>query len=281
MARCRSQPVTGHPRGHERLVSRTHRCRAPQAGHCPAVAARRHRGLEPISRRDPRRRRAPRRIQPRRSGNRAHLAAGLILPAGCRSQRRPRMGARPPGTARFVRTWDSAPWTARARCAGTGSWISLELGGATRDPFAPIGFPVAIAAIDSSGPLRLSPTQRTRYFTAHGAAAGAARPPALRLVPQSVRARGNDFEPPYHGRVSAPPPGGCRSAPAVQARRPAAPRGARDSAWSGGGRLRHPPSGRRHAPVVRRLEVVSPAHERIEVPAESWRRAAPAARRAR
>src|SRR5207249_1860872 len=73
-------------------------------------------------------------------------------------------------------------------------WISLEVGGATRDPFAPIGFPVAITAIDSSGPLHLSPTQRTRYFTAHG---------GLRLLPglqlsgwyfDPLVRSGNDFE---------------------------------------------------------------------------------------
>ena len=136
-----------------------------------------------------------------RSGNRAHLAAGLILPAGlslhgdlawAHDLQAPLdssdLGQRTVDGSGAVR-WDR-------------SWISLELGGATRDPFAPIGFPVAIAAIDSSGPLRLSPTQRTRYFTAHG---------ALRLLPglqlsgwyldPFVRG-GNDFEPPYHGRVS-------------------------------------------------------------------------------
>ncbi len=81
-------------------------------------------------------------------------------------------------------------------------WINLEVGGATRDPFAPIGFPAAITTIDSSGPLRLSPTQRTRYFTAHG---------GLRLLPglqlsgwyfDPLVRSGNDFEPPYHTRVS-------------------------------------------------------------------------------
>jgi len=136
-----------------------------------------------------------------RSGKRAHLAAGLILPAGlslhgdlawARDLQAPLdtsdTGQRTVDVSGAVR-WDR-------------EWISLELGGATRDPFTPTGFPEAILAIDSSGPLRLSPTRRTRYFTAHG---------AVRLLPglqlsgwyfdPQVRG-GNDFEPPYHGRVS-------------------------------------------------------------------------------
>ena len=136
-----------------------------------------------------------------RSGNRAHLAAGLILPAGlslrgdlawAHDLQAPLdssdLGQRTVDGAGAVR-WDR-------------SWISLEVGGATRDPFAPIGFPVAITAIDSSGPVRLSPTQRTRYFTAHG---------ALRLLPgfqlsgwyfDPLVRSGNDFEPPSHARLS-------------------------------------------------------------------------------
>ena len=136
-----------------------------------------------------------------RSGNRAHLAAGLILPAGlslhgdlawAHDLQAPLdssdLGQRTVDASGAVR-WDR-------------SWISLDVGGATLDPFAPIGFPVAITAIDSSGPVRLSPTQRTRYFTAHG---------ALRLLPglqlsgwyfDPLVRTGNDFEPPYHARLS-------------------------------------------------------------------------------
>ena len=136
-----------------------------------------------------------------RSGNRAHLAAGLILPAGLS------LHGDVAWTHDLQAPLDSSDVGQRTM-DGSGavrwdrSWISLELGGATRDPFAPIGFPVAISAIDSSGPLRLSPTQRTRYFTAHG---------ALRLLPglqlsgwyfDPYVAGGNDFEPPYHGRLS-------------------------------------------------------------------------------
>ena len=136
-----------------------------------------------------------------RSGNRAHLAAGLILPAGlslhgdlawAHDLQAPLdssdLGQRTVDVSGAAR-WDH-------------SWISLELGGASRDPFTPIGFPVAITAIDSSGPVSLSPTQRTRYFTAYG---------ALRLLPgfqvsgwyfDPLVRSGNDFEPPYHARLS-------------------------------------------------------------------------------
>ncbi len=99
-----------------------------------------------------------------------------------------------------LRRLDTArPW----QLEGTGAWSpfpGLTLAGDARH--AEYGFPVAIAAIDSSGPLRLSPTQRTRYFTAHG---------ALRLLPgftlsgwyfDPLVRGGNDFEPPYHGRLS-------------------------------------------------------------------------------
>ncbi len=136
-----------------------------------------------------------------RSGNRAHLAAGLILPAGlslhtdlawAHDLQAP-LDSSDTGQ-RTVDVSGAARWDR--------SWISLELGGASRDPFTPIGFPVAITAIDSSGPVRLSPTQRTRYFTAHG---------ALRLLPglqvsgwyfDPLVRSGNDFEPPYHARLS-------------------------------------------------------------------------------
>jgi hypothetical protein len=80
------------------------------------------------------------------------------------------------------------------------SWVTLEVGEASRDPFAPIGFPVGITV--AGGPVRLSPTQRTRYFTTHG---------AVRLLPglqfggwffNPLVRGGNDFEPPYHARFS-------------------------------------------------------------------------------
>lgn len=136
-----------------------------------------------------------------RSGNRAHLAAGLILPAGL--------------SLRGELAWahdlqaplDSFDAGQRTVDASGGvrwdrSWVSLDLGAGTRDPFVPIGFPVAITAIDRSGPVGLSPTQRTRYFTAHG---------ALRILPglqlsgwyfNPLVRTGNDFEPPYHARFS-------------------------------------------------------------------------------
>jgi len=136
-----------------------------------------------------------------RSGNRAHLSAGLILPAGLSLH----------GDLAWAHdlqapldSFDTGQRTVDASGAvrWDRSWVSVDLGGATRDPFTPIGFPVAITAIDSSGPVRLSPTQRTRYFTAHG---------TLRLLPglqvsgwyfDPLVGSGNDFEPPYHARLS-------------------------------------------------------------------------------
>ena len=136
-----------------------------------------------------------------RSGNRAHLAAGLILPAGLSLHGdlawAHDLQAPVDSTDGGQRTVDASGAVRWDR-----DWLSVELGGATRDPFAPIGFPLPITAIDSSTAVRLSPTQRTRYFTAHG---------ALRLLPglhlsgwyfDPLVRSGNDFEPPYHARVS-------------------------------------------------------------------------------
>ena len=136
-----------------------------------------------------------------RSGNRAHLAAGLILPAGLS------LRGDLAWTHDLQAPLDSSDAGQRTvDASGAVRWdrsgITLEVGGATRDPFTPIGFPVAITAIDRSGPMRLSPTQRTRYFTAHG---------ALQLLPglqlsgwyfDPLVRSGNDFEPPYHARLS-------------------------------------------------------------------------------
>jgi hypothetical protein len=136
-----------------------------------------------------------------RSGNRAHLAAGLILPAGLS------LHSDVAWAHDLQAPFDSSD-TGQRTVDASGAvrwdrrWVSLEVGGATRDPFTPIGFPVAISAIDSSGPLHLSPTQRTRYFTAHG---------AVRLLPglqvsgwyfDPLVREGNDLEPPHHGRLS-------------------------------------------------------------------------------
>lgn len=136
-----------------------------------------------------------------RSGNRARLAAGLLLPAGlsihgdmawARDLQAPLDSA--DAGQRTVDVSGAARWDR--------SWITLELGGASRDPFTPIGSPIGITAADSSGLTRLGATRRTRYFTAHG---------AVRLLPGLSLAGwyfnplvrgGADFEPPYHARLS-------------------------------------------------------------------------------
>ena len=131
-----------------------------------------------------------------RTGKRAHVAAGLALPAGFSIH----------GDAAWARDLqaplDSADTPQRTLDVSGAvrwdrSWITLEVGGATRDPFAPIGRPAGLLTIDS-----LSPTQRTRYFTTHA---------AVRLLPgltlsgwyfDPLVRGGNDFEPPYHARTS-------------------------------------------------------------------------------
>src|SRR5207237_8946506 len=76
-------------------------------------------------------------------------------------------------------------------------WISVEVGQARRDAFAPIGVPVGLGAV-----ARFGPAQRTRYFTTRG---------VVRLLPglelagwyfDPIVRGGDDFEPPYHTRVS-------------------------------------------------------------------------------
>ena len=131
-----------------------------------------------------------------RTGNRAHLAAGLTLPLGL-SLRGDLAWARdlqaPVDSAdRVQRTVDAA-----AAVRWDRDWVTVEIGGARRDPFAPIGRPAGLASVDSLGP-----TQRTRYFTAHA---------AVRLLPglelsgwyfDPLVEGGNDFEPPTHARTS-------------------------------------------------------------------------------
>ncbi|HEX4628135.1 MAG TPA: hypothetical protein VH137_05025, partial [Gemmatimonadales bacterium] len=131
-----------------------------------------------------------------RRGSRAHLVAGLLLPAGF-SIHGDLAWARdlqaPADTAdQEQRTVDVA-----AAVRWDRSWLNLEVGAATRDPFAPIGRPAGLASLDSLGP-----TQRTRYLTAHA---------VLHVLPGLELAGwyfnpyvrgGNDFEPPYHARTS-------------------------------------------------------------------------------
>ncbi|HVH09936.1 MAG TPA: Plug domain-containing protein, partial [Gemmatimonadales bacterium] len=131
-----------------------------------------------------------------RHGNRAHLAAGLLLPAGF-SVRGEVAWARdlqaPVDTAdAAVRTLDYAAalrWDRRR--------VSVEFGEARRDAFAPIGFPVGIPSVSG-----LRPMDHARYATAQG---------AVELLPGLTLAGwyfnplvpgGTDFEPPYHGRLS-------------------------------------------------------------------------------
>jgi hypothetical protein len=131
-----------------------------------------------------------------RTGARAHLAAGLMLPAGfsvhgdfawARDLQAP------------VDTVDTLQRTIdfSAAVRWDRDWISVEVGRTRRDAFAAIGVPVGFGSV-----ARLGPVQRTSYFTTHG---------VVRLLPGLELAGwyfdplvrgGNDFEPPHHARVS-------------------------------------------------------------------------------
>ena len=131
-----------------------------------------------------------------RSGDRAHLAAGLTLPAGFSVH----------GDVAWAKDLQAPVDTAdtRRRTVDVSGalrwdrdWITWEVGQTRRDAFAPIGVPVGLGSV-----ARFGPAQRTRYFTTHG---------AVRLLPglelagwyfDPIVRGGDDFEPPYHTRVS-------------------------------------------------------------------------------
>ena len=131
-----------------------------------------------------------------RSGNRAHLAAGLALPLGvslhgdvawAHDLQAPvdsnDLGQRTVDLAGAVR-WD------RPR-------VSLEVGGAVRDSFLPLGRPAGLKPIAALGP-----AQRARYVTMHGAVQLL---PGLHLAGwyfDPLVETGQDFEPPLHARMS-------------------------------------------------------------------------------
>jgi len=131
-----------------------------------------------------------------RTGNRAHLAAGLTLPAGF-SVHGDFTWARdleaPVDTNDVLqRTVDLAGALRWDR-----DWISVEVGQVRRDAFAPIGAPVGLGSVAGLGPV-----PRAHYLTTHG---------VVRLVPglelsgwyfDPLVSGGTAFEPPYHARVS-------------------------------------------------------------------------------
>ena len=131
-----------------------------------------------------------------RSGRRAHLAAGLALPLGFSLR----------GDVAWQRDLQApVDSTDRARHAvdlsGAVRWdarrISLEVGGATRDSFTPIGRPAGLKPVAALGP-----TQRARYVTLNGSVELL---PGLHLAGwyfDPLVQEGQDFEPPLHGRVS-------------------------------------------------------------------------------
>jgi hypothetical protein len=131
-----------------------------------------------------------------RSGNRAHLAAGLALPLGVSLH----------GDFAWAHDLqapvDSADQGQRTvDLAGGVRWdhgaITLDVGGVRRDPFAPIGWPAGLSAVTA-----LDGTPHASYATVHGAVALL---PGVHLAGwyfSPLVHPGPDFDPPYHARVS-------------------------------------------------------------------------------
>jgi hypothetical protein len=131
-----------------------------------------------------------------RTGNSAHVAAGLAGPLGltlhgdlawAHDLHAPLdtsdHGQRTVDLAGGVR-WDQGGFT-------------LDVGGVSGDAFAPIGWPAGLRGVTSLGS-----TPHARYATAHGAIALL---PGLHLAGwyfSPLDHPGPAFEPPYHGRVS-------------------------------------------------------------------------------
>jgi len=131
-----------------------------------------------------------------RRGDRAHLAAGLALPLGFSAH----------GDVAWAHDLqapvDSSDVAQRTvDLAGALRWdrsrLSLEVGGAIRDPFMPIGRAAGLKPVAGLGP-----SQRARYVTLHG---------DVQLLPglhlggwyfDPLVQGGQDFEPPLHARVS-------------------------------------------------------------------------------
>src|SRR5207302_1099370 len=132
-----------------------------------------------------------------RSGERLHLAAGLALPLGL-TLHGDVAWANDLGAPALAS--DSAQRTTDV--SGAVRWdrhrVTLEVGLARRDAFVPLGHPAGLRPLGGLGP-----TQATRYLTVHGALEPL---PGLHLAGwyfDPYVSGGNDFEPPYHARVSA------------------------------------------------------------------------------
>jgi hypothetical protein len=133
-----------------------------------------------------------------RTGERAHVAAGLRLPLGFSARGEMAWGkdldapALPGDSTQQVSDVAAAVrWDSRI--------ASIEVGRVRRDPFAPVGFSSALTGRD--GLNGLAPTPQSEFVTVSG---------ALRPLPGLTLSGwyfdpvigGGDFEPPYHGRLS-------------------------------------------------------------------------------
>lgn len=133
-----------------------------------------------------------------RTGERAHVAAGLRLPLGFSARGELAWGQDLDAPAI---TLDS---TQRVTDMGgavrwDGHFASLEVGRVRRDPFAPVGFAAALTG--RAGLNALAPTPQSEFVTV----SGAVRPlPGLTISGWYFDpvVGGGDFEPPHHGRLS-------------------------------------------------------------------------------
>ena len=133
-----------------------------------------------------------------RTGERAHVSAGLRLPLGLSAH-----GDLATGKDLDAPALDADTAQRATDLAGSVRWdsriASLEFGRVRRDPFIPMGFAAGLAGHDSIN--ALGPTPPSSYITVHGAV----RPlPGLTLSGWYFDpvVGGGDFEPPYHGRFS-------------------------------------------------------------------------------
>jgi hypothetical protein len=131
-----------------------------------------------------------------RHGSALHLGAGIELPLGLSAHGDVAFDNDLQAPALATDTTQNVTALAGA-VRWDRSWVTLELGGVRRDPFAPIGRPAALQNVGG-----LSPSLQTAYITAHASL----RPlPGLQLAGWYFHPRiayGNDFEPPHHARVS-------------------------------------------------------------------------------
>jgi hypothetical protein len=132
-----------------------------------------------------------------RIGERVHLAAELALPLGF-SVRGDAAWADDLQSPAFATDTGQRTLDFSGALRWDRSWAMVEVGGGRRDAFEPIGRAAGLKPV-----ARLGPTQRTRYMTVHGAIRPIAGLHLAGWYFDPLVEGGNDFEPPFHARLSA------------------------------------------------------------------------------